>query len=245
MFKKPLLLVVPLLLLGLESRVSAQTYNYDVSFSGSGTLPVSQTTYYDGSTPDPTVNLTLNGTGQDVDSFLGYFIGFPFYGVSSTLTTSGSITIPNTLDPLASPTTLSPLVFSTGYPAILFGPSVPESGGLAYSGSPGPTGSLVAFQYNPTTVLGVQFDGETNTLTLGPSYTQSQSGDIVTYTYADSTVDLSATIGELDPMVDFTGNFSISMTVPSTVPDTLGWSSIFVLAGVCIAGGLQKKARVA
>ena len=256
-------LAISLLMLGCGPSLMAQTWNYSTSFSGSGSLPVSQTPYgaYPGAPADPLMSVTMTGTGTDVVTPYPDFPGF--YTTTSTLQSSLSLSLQNAI----SPSPFSPTGFGPSDPGLSFGPlegagfgdgsspfnglfpDPPSSPGSPtdYSGNIGYAGNNF-FSYG-SDVLSVNFQGEAD-LILGSTVTETivpdaslPGFDFYTFTYADSTLDLSANIGLADPVTSFTGSYSLTVVAaPDSSPGLVG---VLTLLGVCAGGALQKKLRAA
>ena len=60
---------------GILAQPPLLTFDDTISFSGSGTLYVSHTTFAQPSVPDPILSVSLSGTGQDNDNQI--FSGVP------------------------------------------------------------------------------------------------------------------------------------------------------------------------
>lgn len=136
-------LIVPALVAGFNPAVLAQpsdayTWNYSVSFTGSGVLPVDQTSYYDG-TPDPTLTTSFVGTGTDVltETSPGVYANTSTvtgngYASISTSKTAGSFSVSQPYFQ-GHPVGIDPGISMIGY-----GPNVPYPSPYPVNGSPSP-----------------------------------------------------------------------------------------------------------
>lgn len=261
-------LAVSLLILGFGPRVLAQAssngWSESISFSGTGTLPVSQTSYVIAGVPDPVLGITLAGTGLASAVDDGYGDG-GYYVNNAIQTTVQNITLPGVLAPTTSPFSVTAPVSGTDPGLTLNTPQslVYSAGGAPFYGLYPPTSGtkltdiiatpvIETFQYGADVLLaafgsGLHNSGDvslilgTDTQTVGP-------GGVYTDSYAGTELEFSAAIGENDPEVVFTGDFIITTTVPPTgsVPDSSpGVVGILALLGVCAIGGWQKRAQAA
>jgi MYXO-CTERM domain-containing protein len=111
------------------------------------------------------------------------------------------------------------------------------------------------FQYGLDTLY-VGFAGETD-LTLGPTPVLTgvapdpfiKGFDYYTYSYADTTLALTTSIGELDPSGPFPGTLTFKgdlQLVVAAAPDSSpGLAGVLALLGVCAGGVWQKRAKAA
>jgi hypothetical protein len=239
---------------------SSYTWNDTISFTGSGALPVSQTTYNSPRVPDPTFSVSMTGTGQDVDSEL-----FPgAYYVTSAFQTIANITLPNVVSPSVSPFSVTAprsgsdpgLSLTAPLNGVYSSPTSPPFYGLF----PPPSGTDYSdtiasaaqhlFQYG-TNVLFVKFNGAAD-LILGSISTVTTTPDLslpgddyYSFTYTNTDLRLTANIGENDPLADLNGTavITVAATAP-VVPEPSTWLAGILLLGIC-GGGAWQKAREA
>ena len=246
---------------GVLAQPAVNAWFTTISFSGSGSLPVNEDTTFGGAGyPDPILSASLTGTGVDTavaDGFGGFYVNRFF-------DTIASITMPDAVAPSVSPFSVTaPRVGADpGLPLTTPQTDIPSAGGPPFYGLfPPPPGTDYSdtiastlqhnFQYDPTEVLFVKFNGEAD-LILGPAPTLNATpdpslpgDDIYTSTYDDSELRLSATIGENDPGVDFKGTVVITTIAAAPAPDSSpGLPGVLTLLAVC-ASGARRKAREA
>jgi hypothetical protein len=253
---------IPLLMLGFVPGVWAQpatnTWDTTISFSGSGNLAVSATSYAVTGVADPFLTVSMTGSGvntADADGLGGFHINSSFNAIAS-------ITMPNTIPAGISPFSITAPRTGSDHGLTFTAPQtdIASAGGSPFYGLfPPPAGSEYAssdanaaqyfFQYDPTTQLFVKFNGplsltlgETPTLTVTPDLSLP-GNDFYSYSYADSVLDLSATIGENDPDLKFTGAAVITTIAAAPAPDSSpGLVGVLAPLAVCV-GGVWKKTR--
>jgi len=280
-------LAIAFLMSVFSSAVWAQpdssTWNTTLSFNGTGTLFVSQTSYAVANVPDPVLTVSMSGMGVNTaDSDYGqYDIGSAFNNTIANIDipqTAGGAQNPfSVTQPLdhGTPTGSDPGLTLTAPATTLPGdPSSPPFYGLyppppgqVYDGTvsiPGPIFQGVPREaehpfYYPDPAVGaslaVAFTGPV-TLTLGtPVLTMTPDlttigDDDYTYTYADSVLEFDATVGENDPLIDFSGVVQITTVAPApsdvspegSVPDSPpGVTGVLVLLGLCALGARQMR----
>jgi MYXO-CTERM domain-containing protein len=238
------------------AQASSNAWNETLSFTGSGALPVSESSYgqYSGAPADPILSITLEGTGLNTavsDGHGGYNIS------SSFQTTVQNITMPNTIPPGASPFSVTAPSSGPDPGLTLVAPlnDIDSAGGPPFYGLyPPPSGTdysdtiattvTESFQYG-SAILFVSFKGEAD-LILGPTDSETLgAGGVYTDTYTDSELLLTARIGENDPTVDFNGTVTITTTATSAPDSSPGLVGILALLGVCAIGGWQKRPQAA
>jgi hypothetical protein len=251
---------LPLLMIGFVPGISAQpadnTWDTTISFSGSGNLPVSATTYAAAGVADPLLPVSMTGSGvntADADGFGGFHVNSSFNAIAE-------VALPNSVPAGASPFSITAprtgpdpgLAFTTPQT------DIPSAGGPPFYGLfPLPEGSEYTssdasvvqhfFQYDPATELFVKFNGPVSltlggTPTLGVTPDLSLPGDdFYSYTYADSVLEVSATIGENDPDINFTGAVVITTIAAAPAPDSSpGLVGLLALLAVCVGGAWEK-----
>lgn len=188
-------LIVPALVAGFNPAVLAQpsdayTWNYLISFTGSGTLPVSATSYAVAGVSDPTITTAFTGTGTDVltETSPGVYadtssVTGSGYASISTSKTSGYFSVSQPFFQ-GHPVGIDPGISMIGYgpnfpypspypvngspsPAPFYGLFPPPSG-VDYDGTIAPTGVQDFFNYD-SSVLNVGF---------GSSVADGNSGEV-------------------------------------------------------------------
>jgi hypothetical protein len=199
-------------------------------------------------------------TGNGV--FTAVPIGGGFYDVSSSFSDlTASITLPSANSPSPSPLVLTGLNFSQSAvvesasggsaPFYFLYPPNPSDPGLYYDTVTGTAADSqnLDFHYgsSPAESLHANFAGA-DSLTFGSSDNETTSGNVVKDDYgSDSSLDLTTTIGEGDPITVFAGDLYITTPVAgASAPDSsTGLAGILALLGICAGGAWHKKARAA
>jgi hypothetical protein len=256
------------LAIGLAPQVLAQpslvTFSDTISFTGSGNLPVSQTTYALGGVPDPAVSVSLTGTGVEAAAA----VGGGTYFVDSGFNTTATISLPGSTVPSfsasqpyfqGSPAGADPGInmdaqyFQSSNPnAPFYGLFPMPAGSDPFTFIPA-TGVQSIFSYS-TESLSVGFgadtadgsDGEADLFFANPPSKSAVPDpslpgyDIYTFTYNGAQLGLTPDIGQADPYMEFTGTAKITV-VAAAVPDSsVGLTGLLVLTGVCAAGASKK-----
>jgi len=229
----------------------SNSWSYNISFSGVGTIPDNANGFF--GHPDPTVSLSLTGSGVTTaitDGGGGYNLDSSFTTMNPTIGLPSATHNPNNGNPSPSsfsPTTDPGITYTMPENDVYYAvPNPPFYGlypvpaGTEYNASVS-AGNVEWYYSNP--YFNVQFTG-IDDMILGPVDVQTQSGNVVTDTFAGSEFDFSALLGEKDPMVSFFGTVTLTTTV--VAPDSSpGLAGILALLGVCVGGAWQKRARMA